>query len=121
MTDTHVAARVPLSVAAVAPAPTPGLERLFAAAVGVIVLAALRAAAARRSDRAGAGLLAAYRVARRDDSHASTSSGTRRLPTAPAAPAKKIFMTHLQRLNRRGLSGYRRSVSSGVHPVVGPL
>jgi predicted MFS family arabinose efflux permease len=38
MTDTHVAARVPISLAAVPPALTPGLERLFATAVGVIVL-----------------------------------------------------------------------------------
>jgi len=38
MTDTHVATRVGLSVATAAPAMTPGVERLFAAAVGVIVL-----------------------------------------------------------------------------------
>jgi hypothetical protein len=38
MTDTLVAARVPLSVGAPAPVITARLERLFAAAVGVIVL-----------------------------------------------------------------------------------
>jgi hypothetical protein len=42
MTNTHVVARVmgrvPLRVAAPATTMTPGLERLFAASVGVIVL-----------------------------------------------------------------------------------
>jgi hypothetical protein len=38
MTDTHEADRSPLPVAVPAPVMTPGLERLFAAAVGVIVL-----------------------------------------------------------------------------------
>jgi hypothetical protein len=38
MTDTHAAARIPLPVAVVAPALTPGLRRLLAAAVGTIAL-----------------------------------------------------------------------------------
>ena len=38
MTNAHVATRIPLPVAAPAPVMTPGLERLFAVAIGVIVL-----------------------------------------------------------------------------------
>src|SRR5215470_6947485 len=50
---------------------------------------------------------------------ASSSRGTRRLPTAPAAPAKKIFMTYPCLKRPTTVCGHHRSVSAWVWIVGG--